>query len=422
MLTNEDILQKLPNDAVRSTLLDLIHNNIPTKNYVIQIEQGSSKGDNYIGIVHKLIISYEDEKHKPKKFNIFVKVPPDNIQRRNQFFARPCFLREAFMYDKFLTLIADFQRTKNIDPQKDGFKEHAKCYKTLTDDLQEAIFMEDLSAKDFQMYDRFAQPTLDIVKLIMRALGKFHALSFALKDQCPEKFEKFRHIEEIFHRSDKFFIDYINDLAKLATDVLTNDEDEKYRNIIQPFLEKNLLSELVKELTDGFKAEPYAVVCHGDCWNNNILFKFENGIAVDAKLIDWQISRYASPVCDLMYYIFSCTSKDFRDKHYEEVLNVYYFELAEFLRRLGSDPMKVFPRSALNDQLKKYGLFGLVMGLMVIPTLTTKADDVPDLDYLSSRMEAEDMEYTKKAFDNNDPEAKSRIRDVVIDIIELKYL
>lgn len=43
--------------------------------------------------------------------------------------------------------------------------------------------------------------------------------------------------------------------------------------------------------------------------------------------------RYASPVCDLMYYIFGCTTKNLRDKHYNDFLDVYYSSMSSFLKR-----------------------------------------------------------------------------------------
>ncbi|XP_055913239.1 uncharacterized protein LOC129946895 [Eupeodes corollae] len=426
MSSNEDVLQKLPYDAVRTALIEVIHSIIPTKNYALQLEEGSSKGDNYVGVVHRLNISYEEKEsenvRKSKKVGMFVKVPPTNIQRRNQFFARPCFLREALMYDEFLPLLAKFQQSKGINPEVDGFKEHAICYKSLSDELHEAIFMEDLGNKGFRMNDRFVDPSLEIVKLIMKALGKLHALSFALKDQCPDEFAKFRDIEEILKRNDKFFVDYINGLKEMAIEALSNEGDEKYLQFFKSFIEKKPLYNRMTELTEGFRAEPYAVMNHGDCWNNNILFKYNNETAVDIKLIDWQISRFSSPACDLSYYIFPCTTKPLRDLYYQEIMDVYYSELAQFLKKLGSDPEVLFPRPALDDQLKRFGSFGVIMSLMLIPTLTAKADNVPDLDEISARMEAGDVEFTKEAFGNKVPETFSRIRDVLVDAINLEYL
>lgn len=61
--------------------------------------------------------------------------------------------------------------------------------------------------------------------------------------------------------------------------------------------------------------------------------KTQKGVPVDIRLLDWQIMRYSSPVCDIMYYIFGCTTKLLRDRHYSEFLDTYYNSLSTFLKR-----------------------------------------------------------------------------------------
>lgn len=64
------------------------------------------------------------------------------------------------------------------------------------------------------------------------------------------------------------------------------------------------------------------------------MFKYgEKNEVVEACLIDWQISRYASPVCDILYYVFCCTEKDMRDKHYDSWLKVYHESLTNLLNK-----------------------------------------------------------------------------------------
>jgi hypothetical protein len=76
------------------------------------------------------------------------------------------------------------------------------------------------------------------------------------------------------------------------------------------------------------------ICCEFQCWINNIMYRNdENGAPVECCLLDHTIMRYASPVTDLMYLIFSGTSKELRDKHYQEFLNVYYEHLAGFIKR-----------------------------------------------------------------------------------------
>lgn len=59
----------------------------------------------------------------------------------------------------------------------------------------------------------------------------------------------------------------------------------------------------------------------------------QHGVACDIKLLDFQIMRYSSPICDLAYYIFGCTTKELRDKHYKEFMDVYYSTLSQFIKR-----------------------------------------------------------------------------------------
>lgn len=102
-------------------------------------------------------------------------------------------------------------------------------------------------------------------------------------------------------------------------------------------------------------------------------------------MLDWQVCRYASPVTDILYYIFGCTSSAFRSEHYENLLNDYYNSLSIAVKRLGTDPEKVFSYTAFRDEIKKYGAFGFVVSMMTLPFFSSHIDDKPDFDYLSER-------------------------------------
>lgn len=71
--------------------------------------------------------------------------------------------------------------------------EYPICYETITDDMNECIILEDLIARGFRMMDRFTEEvTADHIRLLMRILGKLHAVSFAIQDQQPQKFEELK--------------------------------------------------------------------------------------------------------------------------------------------------------------------------------------------------------------------------------------
>lgn len=78
--------------------------------------------------------------------------------------------------------------------------------------------------------------------------------------------------------------------------------------------------------------------------------------------VDWQLSRYASPVVDIHIFISSATDKLFREKHYKSILGIYHSALTINIEKLGSDPQKLFPFEQLESEMKKHAWFGLYFG------------------------------------------------------------
>lgn len=85
-------------------------------------------------------------------------------------------------------------------PEENGFSECVRCFSSIRDDLCESLFLEDLKRRDFEMINpRTESMSFDHVALLMRVIGKFHALSFALRDQQKEKFDELTsHLIEQF--------------------------------------------------------------------------------------------------------------------------------------------------------------------------------------------------------------------------------
>ncbi|CAO1379873.1 unnamed protein product [Diamesa tonsa] len=376
-------MTELPNELYQQTLLDIIKDkcDFAESDYKINIEAGSAKGDNYIGVLYRATISND----KDDKFNVIVKLPPANFARREQFFARPCFLRESQFYDDLYPMFKKFQEDKGI-VKTDGFYEVPECYKSLTDDQNEGLFLEDVRVTKFHMFDRFQDTTFDHVKTVMKTLGKYHAISLAIKDQQPEFIEPFKGLEDILlqREGDIPMTTWFDMLKVQALESLKEEKNQDIVDRARKVIDQDFF-QLMKSCIDGKASEPYSVVAHGDCWNNNIMFRYENDVPVEIRLLDWQLLRYSSPVCDLLYYIFGCTTKEFRDQYYQQSLDVYYNSVESFIKRLGSDPEKVFPRSAFDEHLMRFGKFGLAMAVMVLPIFTSNADDLPDMDEMAEK-------------------------------------
>lgn len=114
-----------------------------------------------------------------------------------------------------------------------------------------------------------------------------------------------------------------------------------------------------------------------------------------------------------------------RNKHYDELLNIYHRSLKDLLDHLGGDTQTQFPFTALLRQLKLFGKYGAMMAFMVIPLITTKNDALPDMDFVAENMNNPDPEVMAemmKSFGGTSENYASRMRGSLLDSIRYGYL
>lgn len=138
-------------------------------------------------------------------------------------------------------------------------------------------------------------------------------------------------------------------------------------------------------------------------------------------LLDYQQSRYSSPVLDLLFFLFSCTDHEMRQQHYEELMKIYHNSLNEFLGKLGSTTK--FPYEKFQEQLKKFGKYGFICATFLIPILFMKNEELPDASLLLKILEKPDNykdvvnEYAKLS-----PIFIEKMRGCIIDSFDYGYL
>lgn len=180
--------------------------------------------------------------------------------------------------------------------------------------------------------------TYEHILLMMRALGKFHAVSLALKDQEPDKFSKIvNDVEEVFFVRGGPMSTVINETEKLAVSCIEDDEDGYLLRALFHLYEQSQFDQLV-DLSNSSAAEPYAVILHGDLWSNNMMFSTSqdddtSSTVMDITFVDWQTARYGSPALDLVFCIFVCTTRELRGHHYNIYLQTYHESLSNLLLR-----------------------------------------------------------------------------------------
>jgi len=228
---------------------------------------------------------------------------------------------------------------------------------------------------------------LDETKCVMRALGKFHALSYAkykgdyalLKAEFPYLEEKFfRSPEEVPEMQKAWIVQTFTREANMVRE--KHPENEPYAASIE-----RILSDMTTFWPKMYQLTccptPVGIIGHGDCWTNNFLFRYDakTGKPLDLKFVDFQMSRVSSRCLDLGYFLYTSPKLDILNDKEEEMLGVYYEAFKGFATQLGFfAPEHTFQQ--LLTEYDEHRLYGLAMGMMLAPIISAQSGDIPDLE------------------------------------------
>lgn len=243
------------------------------------------------------------------------------------------------MRPQVLPYFCQFEKSKGV-ADGEGFIEYPKMYRAVDAEFHESIFLEDLNIRNFTIIYRYTQETnANHAMLMMQCLEKYHAISLSLKDQQPQKFKELASnlIELYFRPDDRVSRDFYNASTETMYNVVSGNEDALLLSKLKKAFEKDA-SEVCVDCNNVDLDTPASVIRHGDAWQNNAMYRYdEHGKPIEINLLDWQIAHLATtPTSDLVHYIFSSTTKELRDAHYDEFLNTYHDTLSNHMRKYAS--------------------------------------------------------------------------------------
>lgn len=96
------------------------------------------------------------------------------------------------------------------------------------------------------------------------------------------------------------------------------------------------------------------------------------------RLIDFQLSRLAPPVTDLLYLFCFSASKGVIDE-LETYLEKYYNNLSDFLKELDTDVDIVYPFKIFMGQWKDFARYGPAMILFALRFTLSEEHEAPSL-------------------------------------------
>lgn len=116
----------------------------------------------------------------------------------------------------------------------------------------------------------------------------------------------------------------------------------------------------------------------------------------------------------------SCTDKPLRDREYTNLLKHYHNSLSNIVRKLGSDPEKLFTFEDLECQLKKFGKMAFVIGPLCLQLTLVNPKDVSNLDDVINRSD-EKVDFITGFDPETQIEYDKRINDLFTDLLAFDY-
>ncbi|XP_049873422.1 uncharacterized protein LOC126371973 [Pectinophora gossypiella] len=390
---HQDFIEILYKVAAKLNLRDL--------EYVI--EYGSEDIDMFYTGIYKVDIKGAGEKQRVKYVAI-VKWHGDPKKRVS---CRELYHREYIFYECIVPELLDIQRRFEII---EGLKmKFPNCILANIELNKETIvFLRD---NKFRCLDRFHKIDLAHASLVIKNLAKLHALSFVLEKTKPKFLEEIKkQCSKDVQYSDPTYVSksmvyYFNTSVNVVWDPTAK---EKL---------KALAPSIVRVLNKCTTSGPHSVLCHGDCWNNNIFYIYQRNRPVDVILIDYQLCRFASPVTDISYYLYMSTERDFLNQHHDRLLDIYYGTLSAVLRQCNLDVEEVYPKHIFQEHLRQYSVLGLIEALVSMKIITAAAEEAFEM----TEMKYYTEDGTADIVLQNQTLYEKRVNGVVDDFFERGY-
>lgn len=246
---------KMHSEAINSAIERTIAKN-GIKEYTLEYSKGSSKGDNYLGVLQRVKVLRKGDGEC--LLSLIIKIAPNWLEGMpiNAYFDR-----EICSYSEVLPELQKFSGKLKTAEFWDGSDKKKEEY----------IIMTDLMAEGFALRDKTKGPLdLEHLRLIFTHLADFHAASFAMKKRNPEAYSR---LESLVAADVNFGEQSEATVEALVTNLMAAVKNPDHQARLQKFMEN--VQEMYFWYLASETAAPYNVFVHGDCWINNILFKYK---------------------------------------------------------------------------------------------------------------------------------------------------
>lgn len=233
------------------------------KNFTIEQYAKSARGDNYVGEILSIRI-----KENEKIFDVILKRAPSLEKFRKCFPVRDIFLNEIYLYDTVLTSFVKFQKENGLE---NIFESYPKLYGKCNEEIEECLVLENLIRNGYRHWNRKVPMNSAHISLVMKEYGKFHAASFAMKKKNSDLF---KNLCEGLRLEDKAQEEKgLEEFIRASS--LRLEKAIKGNSVLERAFKRVMTDNKKYFFEEITGPEEQLVITHGDCWCNNMLFKYE---------------------------------------------------------------------------------------------------------------------------------------------------
>lgn len=290
------------------------------------------------------------------------------------------------------------------------------------------IVMDDLKQTGFQCESHIIT-NINTITAIVKNLAKLHASSIIYEEKLSKTLgRKFTLLEEYKNNFEETFYNdkegFINKPGVTASinGIMTEIELFKHSKFLTNGKEfKTTARNLCYKIYDLAKpSKKYRnVINHGDLWTNNFLIKYESGLPIACKFVDFQLLRYVPPAQDLLSLIYLSTTRCFRQKYMYEIIGLYYATLEKYMKLHGFNLNEIITFGNFMESCEEQKLFAIIQSatyfqLVFVDTLTLE-EFFHDKELYNKTFFEDRSLIILKYIDKNE-EYKSRLQDSILDL------
>ena len=237
-----------------------------------QVKDFTARGDNYSCDVSSVELTYEKDGKKQQKTYV-VKLNQLNVIPMMYRTSEVFFEKEVNFYKEIVPLLNKELAKLKLSPLC-----MPKYFHSVARPREEVIYLEDMRKRGFKMLDQKVGMDRNHTMLIIKELAKLHAISRVLMNNKEFKTENLKK-KFPFLRAHELMIEdtgydllkpWYNQAMAMCAEIIESNKDYEY---VAKFF-RSLVPNIIKIVYFSWKAdEPFLTICHGDCWNNNFLFR-----------------------------------------------------------------------------------------------------------------------------------------------------